>query len=88
MRTHLSEEEKDQLDERLAMAIDLCAQEGIEVPDDCKLTKERIRTIYVKMKFGSSSPESVSEYYGIPVKLAILIKEGRAFRSITQDLQE
>lgn len=52
-----------------------------------ELTKGRIRSIYVKTKYGSDSLRSIADYYDIPIAVVKDIESGKIFRSITSDLR-
>lgn len=64
--------------------------QGMDVDDiiDDELTKGRIRTIYVQMKYGTKRPFEIAEHYALPVDLIKDIRDGKIFRSITQETYE
>lgn len=53
---------------------------------DDELTRGRIRTIYVKMKYGQTSARELAEYYDLPVQLIKDIASGKVFGKITSDI--
>lgn len=54
---------------------------------DDELTKGRIRTIYVKLKYGHGRvAEELAEYYDLPVEIIKDIGHGKLFREITKDM--
>ena len=58
--------------------------------DDCsELTKGRIRSIYVKLKYGGERYASnLAEYYDLPIELIKDIGRGKVFKNITKDLED
>lgn len=50
---------------------------------DDELTKGRIRSIYVRVKYGQASVKEIAEYYDLPEKLVRNIADGITFRGIT-----
>ena len=64
--------------------------QGINVDNiiDDELTKGRIRTIYVQMKYGTKRPREIAEYYNLPVDLINDIRDGRIFGKITRESYE
>lgn len=57
-----------------------------EINDD-ELTKGRIRSIYVQLKYRQKDPTSIAEYYDIPLKVVRDIGSGKLFGNITEDLK-
>lgn len=55
--------------------------------DDDELTKGRIRSIFVRLKYRQSSPNQLAEYYDLPVQVIKGIGSGQLFGSITRDLR-
>jgi len=53
---------------------------------DDELTRGRIRTIYVKVRYGQSSTNEIAEYYNLPVPVIKDIASGKLFHEITADL--
>lgn len=53
---------------------------------DDELTKGRIRTIYVKVRYGHTSIKELAEYYDLPPQVIRDIASGKLFSTITQDL--
>jgi hypothetical protein len=53
---------------------------------ETKLTRERIRTIYSQLKYGSKKTYEIAAYYKLPVELIRDIRDGNVFRKITEDL--
>lgn len=64
--------------------------QGMDVDDiiDDELTKGRIRTIYVQMKYGTKRPMEIAEYYNLPIELIKDIRDGKIFRKITSESYE
>lgn len=60
------------------------AMEGLE---DDELTKGRIRTIYVKVRYGHTSIRDLAEYYNLPSQVIRDIASGKLFSNITKDLE-
>lgn len=58
-----------------------------EINDD-ELTKGRIRSIYVQLKYRQKGPTEIAEYYEIPLQVVRDIGSGKLFGSITRDLAE
>lgn len=58
-----------------------------EINDD-ELTKGRIRTIFVQLKYRQKSPIELAEYYDIPSQVIRDIGSGKLFGNITKDLAE
>lgn len=58
-----------------------------DIKDD-DLTRGRIRSIYVKIKYGTSTPSDIAEYYNIPIKVVRDIASGKLFRKVTEDLRD
>lgn len=50
-----------------------------------ELTKGRIRTIYVQLRYGKKNARDVAEYYDLPVQLVRDIGSGKIFKSITSE---
>jgi len=58
--------------------------EGDDDLSDCnELTRGRIRTIYVQLRYGNEDPRQIAEYYGIPAELVRDIGRGKIFGEIT-----
>lgn len=53
---------------------------------DDELTKGRIRTIYVKIKYGSASVRELANYYDLDEALIRDIANGKIFSELTKDL--
>lgn len=53
---------------------------------DDELTRGRIRTIYVKVRYGQSSTNEIAEYYNLSVPVIKDIASGKLFHEITADL--
>lgn len=53
---------------------------------DDELTRGRIRTIYVKARYGQSSINQIAEYYNLPAPVIKDIASGKLFHGITADL--
>lgn len=62
-----------------------CLQKEIDNIEDDKLTKGRIRAIYV-LQYGSMNIIEVADHHKLPVDLIRDIWEGKRFRKITEDL--
>lgn len=64
--------------------------QGVNVDDviDDELTKGRIRTICIQMKYGTKRPREIAEYYDLPVDLIKDIRDGRIFGKITRESYE
>lgn len=58
-----------------------------DIVDD-ELTKGRIRSIYVKIRYGQSTPSDLAEYYDLPIHVIRDIASGKLFKSVTRDLRE
>lgn len=54
---------------------------------DDELTKGRIRSIYVAIKYGTSTPSDLAEYYNIPIRVIRDIMSGKLFAQVTEDLR-
>lgn len=69
--------------------LDMLAQ-GMNVDDviDDELTKGRIRTIYIQMKYNTKRPREIAEYYNLPIDLVKDIRDGKIFSKITQESYE
>ena len=59
-----------------------------EAEDTNELTKGRIRTIYVKLKYGQNTEQEMADWYNLPVQFVKDIRYGRIFRNITKDIDE
>ena len=55
---------------------------------DDELTAGRIRTIYVRMNYGSGSAKELANYYDLPIRVIKDIASGKLFRSITRGIGE
>ena len=64
--------------------------QGMNVDDivDDELTKGRIRTIYIQMKYGTKRAREIAEYYNLPLQLIKDIRDGNIFRKITSESYE
>ena len=64
--------------------------QGMNVDDviDDELTKGRIRTIYIQMKYNTKRPREIAEYYNLPIDLVKDIRDGKIFSKITQESYE
>ena len=87
LKRRIKEIRKEKIRESEGRDIIHLLEKDIEDINDDELTKGRIRSIYAKLKYGSSTAYEIADYYGLPEELIKDIGRGKVFADITADMR-